>query len=347
MKKIAIFNHKGGVAKTTTCYHLGWSLAQKGRKVLLVDADSQCNLTMYALGKERYESYYENSPENNIHYALMPAFKSKPILIQPVDCPEIRPNLFLLPGHLDFTENEMQLSVAMQLSSSFGSMENLPGAINYLVEQTAENFGIDYVLFDMNPSLSSINEDIFVCCDYFMIPTNPDSFSPMSIQSLGKRLPMWEKWAKRAREAFQTATYPLPDSHPKFLGYTVNNFNLSNGRPQYAFRQFMTKISTEIKECLVPALQQEGMTLQQEQYDSAYENMGCEMPHPLYYPESYCLVQISNFNRLVGFSHAQSRPVFVAKQGLSTETQARTQRWFKTLYSALANRVLRLMSDEP
>jgi cellulose biosynthesis protein BcsQ len=44
-KKIVFFNHKGGVSKTTTAFNLGWKIAEKGYKVLLVDADPQCNLT--------------------------------------------------------------------------------------------------------------------------------------------------------------------------------------------------------------------------------------------------------------------------------------------------------------
>ena len=45
MKKVSIFNIKGGVAKTTSTANLGACLSQQGKKVLLVDLDSQSNLT--------------------------------------------------------------------------------------------------------------------------------------------------------------------------------------------------------------------------------------------------------------------------------------------------------------
>lgn len=58
-KILTLFNHKGGVSKTTTTFHLGWKLTQKKKKVLLVDGDPQCNLTGMFFG-DSFDEYYEN-----------------------------------------------------------------------------------------------------------------------------------------------------------------------------------------------------------------------------------------------------------------------------------------------
>lgn len=55
MRVISLFNHKGGVSKTTTTFNLGWTLAELGFKTLVVDADPQCNLTSLVMGYEHVE----------------------------------------------------------------------------------------------------------------------------------------------------------------------------------------------------------------------------------------------------------------------------------------------------
>ncbi len=56
-KQIALFNHKGGVGKTTTTFNLGWMLGNKGKKVIIVDSDPQCNLTGMVLGFKDAEGF--------------------------------------------------------------------------------------------------------------------------------------------------------------------------------------------------------------------------------------------------------------------------------------------------
>src|SRR5437763_1355528 len=81
IKRIALFNHKGGVSKTTTTFNLGWMLAAKGHRVVLVDSDPQCSLSGLVLGykgQDEFESFYTNEPERNIRAGLAPAFESRP-----------------------------------------------------------------------------------------------------------------------------------------------------------------------------------------------------------------------------------------------------------------------------
>lgn len=337
MKIISFFNHKGGVSKTTSVYHLGWMLTNKGKKVLLVDTDSQCNLTLTVIGQDNYEEFVNAQPHNNIKSGLAAAFESKPELIKPVECVQVKDNenLFLLPGSFEITEYEVQLGVSFQLTHSFTTMKNLPGAFYYLIKSTAEKIGADIVLIDLNPSLSAINQDLIISSDYFILPTSPDYFSEMAIRSIARVLPNWEKWAKNARDLFQDATYPLPMCTPKFLGYTVNDFTIYDEKPAKAFANVIQKIDTTVKELLIPSL----------------ENANMLLPKAIY-EENYRLAEIPNFQTLGAHYQKNGVPVFQITDemfkaanitGGAIRDQKIRQNNFKEIFSEFADRVTELM----
>lgn len=345
MKKIAIFNHKGGVSKTTTTFNVGWMLAKKNKRVLVVDADSQCNLTMFALGPEKFDKFIESNNINNIKDALEAAFKAKPRLVDAIDCFPVdrNSNLFILPGHLDLSEYEVQLGVSFQLSNALGTMKNLPGSFNYLLEKTAEKYHIDYILIDMNPSLSAINQTLFVNSDYFLVPTSPDLFSFMAIKSLARILPSWEHWAKSARTVFSDADYPMASNTPKFLGYTINRFNLSSGRPTQAFENFMDKISEVVESELIPNLKIEGMLVEENRYMLSHSlNHELRSQRKI---DKYCIAEISDFNKLIAMSNKQSIPVFELPTHNLIEGQIQTLFWFKKLFEIIAKKIILLTQD--
>ncbi len=59
MKILSVFNNKGGVGKTTLTYHLSHALAGMGYKVLMIDADPQCNLTIYSVAEDVIHDIWE------------------------------------------------------------------------------------------------------------------------------------------------------------------------------------------------------------------------------------------------------------------------------------------------
>lgn len=348
MKIISFFNHKGGVSKTTTTYHLGWKLNQKGKRVLLVDADSQCNLTLSVIGEDNYEHFFTQQQTNDLKSYLSYAFESKPELIPAAECVSIKDykvikkspeNLFLLPGSFDITEFESQLSVSFQLSNAFTTMKNLPGSFYYLLQKTAEKLNIDYVLVDLNPSLSAINQDFIISSNYFIIPVSPDFFSLMAIKSIARVLPNWEKWAKQARKILSDSTYSLPNHTPKFLGYTINNYTLRKGKPAGAFKSIMDRINETIINELIPNLDKENLLLPEEKYK--YNDKG-----------KYCLASISNFLTLQAQYQKYGLPVFalsdnqITSKGDASNNLKAKRDEFDMEYSNFADKVLKITSDE-
>lgn len=337
--KIVFFNHKGGVSKTTTAFHLGWKLAQKGRRVLLIDADPQCNLTSLIM-QDDFVRYYSNDDTkfNNLMDGVNPAFSGSPHPIQGIDCYHVprNGNLFLLPGHPNLTELEPSLSLAQQAPNAFSTMQNLPGAFSELIDRTIAHHDIQDVLVDLNPGLSAINQNLFSISDMFIIPTNPDPFSIMAIKTLSRVLPRWYQLAKNMREAYAGASYPFPSSTPKFGGILVQRYNVRNGKPAAPFATNISDINAEVIATLVPSLFQNGMMFPTPAYAAAQIQ------------DDYSLAEIPDFQSLQPQSQKYGIPVFdlsdfeLEKVGVVLDQMQEKRDQFDSKFDDLSEKVITL-----
>lgn len=339
--KICLFNHKGGVSKTTTTYNLGWKIADMGKRVLLVDGDPQCNLTGMFLGsteEEELEKFYSDQPKNNIYIGLQPAMESRPVAIKALECVQNKYNdrLLLLPGHVGLAEYETTLNIAHELSRNFLSVTNIPGAINNLIIETVEKHSIDYVIIDMSPSVGGLNKNFFCISDYFIVPTAPDFYSAMAIDSLSKILPRWHAWTAEAHQFTieRDAVYLFPNAANKYLGYVIQNYRLRNKIPAPSFQKWIDKIDAKINDVLLKAF-------------GAYDML---MNGDLQARNS-CLGQFSGFNSLIAISQECGKPVYALEDallgsGMILELNQKSRAEFNRLFTEFAERILTKIKAE-
>ncbi|PLK28161.1 chromosome partitioning protein ParA [Porphyrobacter sp. TH134] len=299
-RRIVFFNHKGGVSKTTSAYNIGWMLARE-KRVLLVDADPQCNLSALIL-RDEFEKYYveDATKHQNLKDGVSSTFGGKPVPIEPVMCatPARAPNLHLLAGHMNLSEYDASLTFAQTANNALATLQNLPGAFAELLRLTEDAYDIDYTLIDLNPGLSAINQNLFLISDGFVIPTNPDPFSLMAIQTLASVLPRWVSWKNGAVELFAESAYPLPAGVPKLVGSLIQRFNVRNGVAARPYRNNIDEIKATVSNILYPTLRDNGMV-----FDAAcYGEKLVEA--------NYCLAEIPDFQGLLPKSNAANVPVF-------------------------------------
>ncbi len=297
-KRVVVFNHKGGVSKTTSAYNIGW-MAAKSRNVLLVDADPQCNLTNLILG-DGFEPFYtnDNTRLNNLKDGVAPAFLGKPTPIQAIDCPapQRAPTLFLLPGHANLSEYDAALTFAQTSNNAIATLQNLPGAFAELLKKTEEKYNIDLTIIDLNPGLSAINQNFFLISDGFIVPTNPDPFSIMALDTLEYMLPRWATWKRTSLSLFSSSAYPLPPGTPKFIGALIQRFNIRKGKAAKPYRENIAEIAERIESITWSAWHPAGMSLEHVDYEETGHNL--------------CLGEIPDFQGLLPKAYDAGVPVY-------------------------------------
>ncbi len=342
-KIINLFNHKGGVSKTTTVFNLGWMLGTLGKKVIMADFDAQCNLTGMVLGFtgiEDLEGAYTSDPANNVKDVLAPAFESKPQKISGAKCIKVKgnENLYLLPGHIGLAEYETTLGIAQELSGSLLALRNLPGSLRFALEATAEKYNADFVLVDMSPSLGPINQNLLMTSDHFIVPLHPDYFSSMALSSLAKTLPRWKAWAKTAYgiDTLITADYPFPQPKASFIGAIVQKYRPRSGKASSAFQKWIDQLTSGLEKELIPSLVKSEL-LSIEDFRS---RIGIQPWEPI--------MEVSDFNSLIALSQDHQVPVYaltadlIDQRGSVWKQTSESMEVFERAFETCAERVIAL-----
>lgn len=150
MKVIAIANQKGGVAKTTTTHNLGVALAAQGKRVLLIDLDSQASLTI-SVGLEPLE----------LERTIVDVLRKDGVPIQ--ECIQrISDRLHIVTSIIDLAPMEMELL-------SRASREKI---LDRALRPVREQY--DFILIDCPPQLSILTINALSCADEVLIPVKTD-----------------------------------------------------------------------------------------------------------------------------------------------------------------------------
>ena len=157
----AVTNQKGGVGKTTTTVNLAASLADYGKKVLLIDLDPQGNATT-GCGLDK------NEIENSSYEVIMAEARAVDAIIRPEEI-----GFDVMPTNADLTAAEVEL-----LESKLREHR-----LRIALESTREKY--DYILIDCPPSLSMLTVNALVASQGVLIPIQCEYYA---LEGLGQLL---------------------------------------------------------------------------------------------------------------------------------------------------------------
>lgn len=260
MKSIVFFNNKGGVGKTTLACNIASFLSLQGHKVLIIDADPQCNATQSILKEEICEKIYldsQNNKINTLYNVLEPLNAGEPSSNNRINVLPKSENAYqidIIPGHPKLSLIEDILSEGWANLKGHGTRGfRITNWCHTLIQHLSPNY--DFIVFDVGPSLGALNRSIILSCDYIVTPFGCDIFSLLGIKNIAQWIKQWEKTYNLAIDAFKTndedaiTKYQIQDDISnkfRFAGYSIQQYvtkTFKEGpRPVKAYDRILSEI---------------------------------------------------------------------------------------------------------
>jgi len=259
LKTLALFNHKGGVGKTTLSINMADAMIDLGLRMLLIDADPQCNLTSFFLEEKQLDELLGESGEESgstIWSAIKPVVDGKGPIKEIIPF-ELRPGLFLCPGDVLLSDYEEELPSAW--TGSFARKErdyDVMCCLSRAGRELGKQYDVDLVIYDVGPNIGPLNRTILLDMDFFVTPVAADLFSLRALSTVGRALTRWIRDWQTVRELATAADKPkLLGGWPIFLGYITSAYKVSSGRNATRPHEYWeAKIAPRVRDRIVEDL---------------------------------------------------------------------------------------------
>jgi cellulose biosynthesis protein BcsQ len=316
--RITLYNHKGGVGKTTLLFNIASTLAKMGKRVLLVDADPQCNLTSYLVDTDVVDEWLDNSDsaEGSTIWTALKPFIEATGEVKVIKAQEREEGLYLLPGDIRLSEFEQELS-QIWVDCLQRKIRGFKGAsaISEIINNIAKVEKIDYIFYDIGPNIGPLNRVVLLDCDYFIIPAACDLFSVRALKTLGKSLYSWiAEWQIISQLAPDNSL--LLPGKPVYLGYILQRFRMYGNAITSQFASYASNLEKTAHSDIVEVLRRLDKNLATETLN---QKIG----------------QVKDFASLVPLSQKQGRPFFDVENGNKTlKAEAKLE------FTRIANKII-------